>query len=55
MGWVTDAGGGLSGCGKCMEMENLDVSSARCNTLLQKNALCRPFDFKISRSILNFT
>ena len=31
MGRVTDVGGGLSGCGKCVEMGNPDVSSARCN------------------------
>ena len=30
MGQVTDVGGGLSGCEKCMEMGNLDVFSTRC-------------------------
>ena len=31
MGWVTDMGGGLLGCGKHVEMGNPDVFSARCN------------------------
>ena len=33
MGWVTDTGGRLLGCRKCVEMGNLDVFSARCNSL----------------------
>ena len=33
VGWVTDMGGGLLGCGKCMEMGNLDVSSTRYNNV----------------------
>ena len=33
VGQVRDAGGGLSGCGKCVEMGNPDVSSTRCNRL----------------------
>ena len=32
MGQVTDAGGGLSGYGKHVEMGNPDVFNARCNT-----------------------
>ena len=33
VGWVTDAGGGLSEHWKCMEMGNLDVFSTRCNSI----------------------
>ena len=35
VGWVTDMGGGLSGRGKCVEMGNPDVFSARCNRMLE--------------------
>ena len=35
VGQVTDAGGGLLGHGKHVEMGNLDVFSTRCNTLWQ--------------------
>ena len=31
VGQVTDAGGGLLGHGKCVEMGNPDVFNARCN------------------------
>ena len=33
VGWVTDIGGGLSGCGNAWRWGKPDMSSMRCNSL----------------------
>ena len=43
MGWVTDAGEGLSGYGNIWRWGNPDVSSMRCNRACKKHCFINSF------------